>query len=131
MHHCTYLYSRPTSSLRLLSTSGSALNTSQKFGCEDYLSPNTSSGESLIHCAIFYIFVSAPNICLAATIYKRIRAQDISGVSAVNNISHPIIYSGSHSFSLPLYIRVFAPIIYLGATIYTGTALNTSQMFWL
>ena len=68
--------------------------------------------------APFYILVFAPNICLAATMYKQIRAQYISDVLAVKIISHPILRLGSHSFIAPFYILVLALNIYLAATIY-------------
>ena len=109
MHHYTYLYSSSTSTLRRISTSGSALNPSQIFGIEDYLSPNTSFGESLIHCAISHTYLYSRSISALRRLYTSIRAQDISGVLTVNIISHPIVRLGSHSFSTPFCVLVFAP----------------------
>ena len=73
-----------------------------RLGCEECLSPNISSGESLIiiHCGIVpcgaYLQVSALK-------------KDISNVSAMKIIYYPIIRLVSHSFIAPFHILVVAP----------------------
>ena len=93
-----------------------------RFGCEA-ISPNSSSGESLIQCPLLhntriraqerwsvtmkfcnfdYLQASALK---TSRIYKYSRSRPLEH-SAVDNISHPAFRVGSHSFDMPCSIPV-------------------------
>ena len=90
------------------SSSIRAQDISGVLGFEDYLSPNNSSGESLIHCAIVRTCLYSRSVSALRRISINssgsIRTQDVPSVLAVKVISHPIIRLGSHSFIAPFYV---------------------------
>ena len=94
-----------------------------RFGCEDYLSPKSSSGESLIQCTIFHTCIHTQELwsvnmifcnfdylqasaLKTSRIYKYSRSRALEHL-AVKNISPPAFRVGSHSFNMPCYILVF------------------------
>ena len=100
------------------------LETSRTFGCEYYLSPNNTRGESLIHYVILHTRTISTSIwnksapyreirevpsklcsCSTHTIYKHPRSRPFERLG-VKIISHPTIRIGNHSFIMPYYILI-------------------------